>query len=67
MSKKANKTKMEVGDDIVKKNIKIAFKWREINMQKMENSKNDLPRRIEVVKANQRKIFLHNMRQVRIY
>jgi hypothetical protein len=48
----ANKSKVIIGNDIVMKNIKIAFKWREISQQKIENIKEDFTRKLDEVKTN---------------
>lgn len=62
----AKSEKSEINDDIIKKNKRIAVKWKEINQQKLESKKNELPRKIEIAKANQRKLFLQNMKQVSV-
>lgn len=52
MTLNANKSKVVIGNDIIVKNIKIAFKWREISQQKIENSKEDFNRKLVEVKTN---------------
>ena len=64
MSIKANKHKPKLKEDIISKNIKIAFKWKEISFQKMVNSKDDFSRKLEEVKANNRRLYLQNLKKV---
>ncbi|CAI2384502.1 unnamed protein product [Moneuplotes crassus] len=55
--------KEEIFDDIIKKNMKIAGKWKQIHQEKLENNKNVRPKRIEEAKAIQKKLFLQNLKQ----
>jgi hypothetical protein len=52
MTDDANVNKVTAGNDIVKRNIKIAFQWREISQQKIESGKEDLDRKLFDVKNN---------------
>jgi hypothetical protein len=52
MTDDANINRVITGNDIVKRNIKIAFQWREISQQKIESGKEDHDRKLFDVKNN---------------
>lgn len=41
-----------------------AFKWREISQSRLEEHKSEFPKKLEHVKATQKKLFLQNLKQV---
>lgn len=49
----------------IAKNIKIAFNWKKMSEKRLEDHKVELPKKLDHIKANQKKIFLSNLKQVR--
>ncbi|CAI2384197.1 unnamed protein product [Moneuplotes crassus] len=55
--------KEEVSDDIIKKNMKIAKKWKQIHEEKLEINKNLRPKKMEEARTMHKKLFLQNLKQ----
>jgi hypothetical protein len=59
------KARQFIRHDHINKNKAIAFQWKKISEQRIEEHKTKFPKKLEQIRALKNKMFLQNLKEVR--